>query len=135
MSDDPKTPSNDELSHRLDALKSRLGESVNQADSVEKDKPSADKTGMAMAFRLSSEFIGGVLVGGAIGYGLDFVLGTGPWGMIVFLLFGFCAAILNVLRSSGMVAESGLEGHKEPSSAQADKPARSTNRDRTGTDR
>ncbi len=135
MQNEPEKKPDDELSHRFDTLKKRLGESPNRTAAPEEQKPSPDKTGMAMAFRLSSEFIGGVLVGGAIGYGFDFLLGTRPWGMIVFLMLGFCAAILNVLRSSGMVAESGLEGHKEPTSAQADQPKRNTNRGKTGTDR
>jgi ATP synthase protein I len=55
--------------------------------------------------KLSSEFVAGVLVGAGIGYLLDRFAGTAPWGMIVFLLLGFVAGVLNVLRSAGMVAE------------------------------
>jgi ATP synthase protein I len=35
--------------------------------------------------------------------------GTSPWGLIIFLLLGFGAGVLNVLRSAGMVAEAGLK--------------------------
>jgi ATP synthase protein I len=38
-----------------------------------------------------------------IGYLLDLMLSTKPWGLIVFLLLGFCAGVLNVLRSAGVV--------------------------------
>lgn len=62
-------------------------------------------TGYAAALRLSSEFIAGVLVGAAIGWIIDRLVGTSPWGLIVFLLLGFCAGVLNILRSAGMVAE------------------------------
>ncbi len=54
--------------------------------------------------KISSEFIAAVAVGAMLGYLIDRFVGTAPWGMIVFLLLGFCAAILNVLRAVGMVA-------------------------------
>ncbi|MOA58470.1 putative F0F1-ATPase subunit [compost metagenome] len=40
-----------------------------------------------------------------LGYLLDYFVGTTPWGMIVLLLLGFCAGVLNVLRSTGAVAK------------------------------
>jgi len=135
MEQNPKDPTPDDLSHRLDALKERLGEPMKESAAKRHDASSSDRAGIAQAFRLSSEFIAGVLVGGVIGYGFDYFLGTSPWGLIVFVLLGFCAAILNVLRASGMVAESGLRGHKEPSSAGVEQPPREFNRDGAGQDR
>ncbi|MGI9354317.1 MAG: AtpZ/AtpI family protein [Rhizobiaceae bacterium] len=134
MPQNPKDPLPDELSHRLDALKERLGEPKESHSAKRHEASSSDKAGIAQAFRLSSEFIAGVLVGGVIGYGFDYFLGTSPWGLIVFVLLGFCAAILNVLRASGMVAESGLRGHKEPSSAGAEQSSRESNRNGAGQD-
>lgn len=75
---------------------------------------------MALAFRLSSEFIAGIVVGAGFGYAIDTFVGTTPWGMIIFLMLGFAAAVLNVLRSSGMVAESGMRLHKVQEQYQAD---------------
>ncbi len=63
--------------------------------------------GMSVALRLSSEFIAGVLGGALIGWVLDELAGTGPWGLIVFLLLGFAAGVLSVLRSAGLVQEIG----------------------------
>jgi ATP synthase protein I len=63
-----------------------------------------DAQGFAMAVKLSSEFIAGVVVGAFLGYLFDRFLGTAPWGMIILLLLGFCAGVLNVLRSIGAVA-------------------------------
>lgn len=78
------------------------------------DKPDGDgsakrggKSDFANALRLSSEFIAGVVVGAALGWFIDRMAGTSPWGLIVFLLLGFGAGILNVLRSAGLVAEFG----------------------------
>lgn len=73
-----------------------------------KHAPRADRKeaagGYALAVKLSSEFIAGVLVGAGLGYLFDRFLGTAPWGMIFFLLLGFCAGVLNVLRSTGAVS-------------------------------
>jgi len=63
--------------------------------------------GYGQAFKLSSEFIGGIAVGAGLGWVIDGFLGSSPWGLIIFLLLGFAAGILNVLRSAGMVAQAG----------------------------
>ncbi len=55
---------------------------------------------MALGFRLSSELVAGVLVGAAIGWGIDRLLSTSPFGLIVFLLLGFTAGVVNVVRSA-----------------------------------
>lgn len=64
-------------------------------------------TGIGTALKLSSEFIAAIAVGAGIGWAADHWVGTSPWGLIIFLLLGFVAGILNVLRSAGMVAEHG----------------------------
>jgi ATP synthase protein I len=61
--------------------------------------PSEDKSGMALGMRLSAELLAGVLVGLGIGWALDRWLGTGPWLLLVFLLLGTAAGILNVIRA------------------------------------
>nr|WP_309393134.1 AtpZ/AtpI family protein [Chelatococcus sambhunathii] len=68
---------------------------------------SSDAKGLAIALRMGSEFIAAVIVGGAIGWGIDRLAGSSPWGMIVFLLLGFAAGVLNVLRSAGLVRKPG----------------------------
>ncbi len=64
--------------------------------------------------KLSSEFIAGVVVGAALGWFIDRFAGTSPWGLIVFLLLGFAAGVLNVLRSAGKVAYRTLPEDKGP---------------------
>ena len=58
---------------------------------------------MALGFRLSSELVAGVVVGAAVGWGFDRLLSTSPFGIIVFLLLGFVAGVVNVVRSAGVV--------------------------------
>ena len=72
----------------------------------------ATATGYAQAFRLASEFVAGVLVGAALGWGLDRVAGTSPWGLIGFLLLGFCAGVLNVVRAAGRMTGAGECGRR-----------------------
>ena len=57
---------------------------------------------MAMGFRLSSELIAGVAVGALMGWGFDRLLSTSPFGLIVFVLLGFTAGVVNVIRSAGV---------------------------------
>ena len=61
-------------------------------------------SGYARGFRLSSELVAGVLVGAGLGWLIDRLLGISPWGFIVFLLLGFVAGVLNVMRSAGVVS-------------------------------
>ena len=92
----------DSLEARRKRLATELAaRSAPEAPEVEgREKPQ----GFALAVKLSSEFIAGVLVGALLGYILDRLTGSTPWGMIVFLLLGFCAGVLNVLRSTGAVS-------------------------------
>ena len=62
------------------------------------------RKGYAQAMKLSSEFISAIVVGALLGYLFDRFVGTAPWGLIVLLLLGFCAGVLNVLRSAGKVS-------------------------------
>lgn len=60
---------------------------------------------MGRGFQLSSELIAGVVVGALIGWGFDRLLSTSPFGMIVFLLLGFTAGVVNVIRSAGVAPD------------------------------
>jgi len=74
------------------------------ADAAAEARAAESRSGYAVAMKLSSEFVAAVVVGALLGYLLDHFAGTGPWGMIVLLLLGFCAGVLNVMRAAGMVA-------------------------------
>jgi ATP synthase protein I len=91
----------------LSARLKRLGERLRQHTGrpVEKSpgaSSTADPSAMARGFRLSTELVAGVLVGAALGWLLDRWLGISPWGLIVFLLLGFAAGVLNVMRAAGV---------------------------------
>jgi ATP synthase protein I len=94
-------PSEDELKRRGDALSARIAESrARQPENREPANPTQGMRGAAEGFKIASEFVAGVLVGTAIGYGIDQLFGTTPFGLIVFLLIGFAAGVLNVIRAT-----------------------------------
>ncbi|HEY0291525.1 MAG TPA: AtpZ/AtpI family protein [Hansschlegelia sp.] len=100
-----------DLSGRLD----RLGRELTQrsdagaAQDAGERKTRSDAAGLARALRLSSEFVAGVVAGALVGWAFDYVLGTKPWGLIVFLMIGFAAGVLNVMRSAGLAAGPGSD--------------------------
>ncbi len=98
-----KPVSEDELAARSRALEERLDRK--QEAREEQERPRPDNSGFAAALRLSTDFVAAILVGTAIGYGIDQLAGTAPWGMIIFLMLGFCAGVLNVLRTAGRISD------------------------------
>ncbi|WP_428395447.1 AtpZ/AtpI family protein [Lichenicoccus sp.] len=56
---------------------------------------------MGLAVRVGMELVAGVVVGLAIGWGLDAWLRTRPVFTIIFVLLGGAAGIVNVWRSVG----------------------------------
>jgi ATP synthase protein I len=91
------------LSARLRRLGDELGrDRPDRSPQAEGPPPGSVGSGMARGIRLSTELVAGVLVGAGIGWGLDRWLGISPWGMIVFLLLGFAAGVLNVVRAASV---------------------------------
>jgi ATP synthase protein I len=90
------------LSARLARLGDRLAKSRPASEQRSPAQQGTDASGLARGFRLSSELVAGVLVGAGLGWMIDRWLGISPWGMIVFLLLGFAAGVLNVIRAAGI---------------------------------
>lgn len=58
--------------------------------------------GLGFAYRLGIEFISGILVGLLLGYGIDNLFGTKPWGLVIMVLLGAVASLLTVFRLLGL---------------------------------
>jgi ATP synthase protein I len=106
-----KEPPDDEaaLSARLQSLGDRLKTTNRPSENVTGPRQGSDPSAMARGFRLSTELVAGVLVGAMIGWLLDRWLGISPWGLIVFLLLGFAAGVLNVMRAAGVAPHNRID--------------------------
>ena len=90
----------DDLARRRAALDQRLAEHrTREAASAPSTKPGGMQA-MAHGLKIASEFVAGVAVGALLGFGIDHFLGTRPFGLILFLLLGFAAGVLNVIRGA-----------------------------------
>jgi len=87
----------------------RLGRSLDRPGVKDEPASSAStaSSGWGQAVRVSSEFIAGVIVGGGIGWIVDWFFGISPIGLVIFLLLGFAAGVLNVLRVTGRATTPG----------------------------
>jgi ATP synthase protein I len=81
-----------DIGAKIDSAKSR------QATPNHRD--SSQGNAMARGLKISAELIGGVIVGGGLGWLLDKWLGTFPWLFIVFFLLGSAAGMLNIVRQA-----------------------------------
>ncbi|THF50916.1 AtpZ/AtpI family protein [Allorhizobium terrae] len=94
-----------ELERRRNQLETKLvAKKMHDGEEAAKDqRAETSRKGYAQAMKISSEFLSAVIVGAVLGFVIDRLAGTSPWGLIVLLLLGFCAGVLNVLRASGVV--------------------------------
>lgn len=53
-----------------------------------------------LAWRMVIEIVAGILLGCGIGYGLDWMFGTTPFLMILFIFLGFAAGIKTMMRTA-----------------------------------
>ena len=83
----------DDLETRLKIAKSKL---------QNKKTESSDGKGLFLgnAFKLGTELVAAVAVGGIIGFILDNWFGTKPWLIIIFFFLGSIAGMLNVIRAA-----------------------------------
>lgn len=53
-----------------------------------------------MAWRMVTELVAGLGIGFGVGFGLDYLFGTTPFLMVVFVLFGLAAGIKTMMRTA-----------------------------------
>jgi ATP synthase protein I len=105
-------------SQRFEALQARVD--ALRAARAPKRNPSADKfTAGALAWRMVTELVVGVLMGAGIGWGIDVFLATKPLFLLIFGLLGFAAGIRTVMRSADEVRRRDAAGQSAPGAARA----------------
>ena len=85
----------------------RLGERIEEAG---RNRPQGAKlappTSLGIAFRFTTEMVAALLVGGGMGWGIDWAfdhwspLHTRPWGVVVMFVLGAAAGIRNVMAAA-----------------------------------
>jgi len=99
-------PDDDDDDEALKARRDRLAAQLKARQPKPRPDDAADASGKSagaawsMGAKAGTEFVGSVVVGGAIGYGLDYVLHTRPAFTIVFFLFGVAAGVWGVIRAT-----------------------------------
>ena len=82
-----------------DKLK-QLKERIDTAETTNSPPPPKQKkqSGAGFGFKISTEIIAALVIGVGIGLIVDKYLGTKPFGLIIFFIFGAIAGFLNVYR-------------------------------------
>ena len=77
----------------------KLKERIDTAETTNSPPPRQKKqSGAGFGFKISTEIIAALVVGVGIGLIVDKYLGTKPFGLIIFFIFGAIAGFLNVYR-------------------------------------
>jgi ATP synthase protein I len=82
----------------LEKRLARAREAVQKESQKKKDEKLPSGNALGLAFRIGVELVSAIVIGLVIGLLLDYWLSTKPWLMILFILLGGAAGILNVFR-------------------------------------
>jgi ATP synthase protein I len=104
MTDGDSPPPLKDLDRRLKALRQKTDEARGPGESSVQSR-----SAMGYAFRIGVELVAGLVVGGGIGWVLDYWLGTSPLMLIVFFFLGSAAGILNVFRAARQMERAASE--------------------------
>ena len=94
-------PSLDEFSDRLDRIR---------GENQPKESPGGTASAWGRAMRISSDLLAGLIVGFLLGLGLDHLLGTTPWFLLLGIGLGFAAGLRNMMRTLKEDAGQSSEG-------------------------
>ena len=106
MTEGETPPEAKDFAKRLQTLRSE----VKQENGEGPGSGGVPQTAAGWVLRLSVELAAGLVVGGVIGWGLDYWLGTGPLMLIVFFLLGATAGIYTVIRSAMQLNRDAADG-------------------------
>ena len=79
----------DSLSHQINAFKNKTKENGSE-------EPSSNNA--LKGFHLCIEFLSGIFIGLSIGLFIDWFFNTKPWFLVIFIIFGTFAGVLNAYR-------------------------------------
>lgn len=83
---------------RIDALDERLAAAKQREDDRKAPKHRGSDANSRMGHRVLADLLGGMLGGGLIGWTIDKLADTSPWGLLVMLFLGIAVAFRNIIR-------------------------------------
>lgn len=95
VNEDKSPPSLEDLDERLRKARS----AQEQADTPSRSGP------LGQALRLGTEMAAALVVGGVIGWFLDSWLDTKPWLLLLFLVLGLAAGLMNAYRTAMLLQQ------------------------------
>lgn len=121
--EDAGTPGNDDEEATQRRKLDLLGRTVSLAREAHRGPevksgraaPSGRPSDMAVAMRLSSELVAGVLLGAGIGWFVDWCFGTLPIFLVIFTGLGTVAGVKNVLRATQAMNATAADTKKDQS--------------------
>ena len=109
MTDQDRPSPTEDLLKRVKAAQDRNSGSLRNKRSSSSNVGS----GMGVGVKVGVDLVVGVGVGAAIGWGLDWWLETKPILLVIFLIFGFIAGLMNVIRTANQsIKSSGTNSEK-----------------------
>lgn len=100
MSSDPSGQEPNGADARIESLDRRLAEAKQREAERTGVKQQGADANYRLGNRVLAELLGGMVGGSAIGWVIDLVAGTKPWGLLVMLLLGTVVAFRNIIRIS-----------------------------------
>lgn len=88
-----------------DDLNDRIAKAQAELDAQARPKHDVDGQGMGLGFRMAADFVAAIIVGAVLGFGIDWLLKTTPWGLIVCLMLGFTTGVWNVVRTANAASK------------------------------
>ncbi|MTD99698.1 F0F1 ATP synthase subunit I [Paracoccus sp. YIM 132242] len=115
MAEGPRNDADKEAdAARLRELEQRLSRLTSKPEA---NMPMAGYDKAHVAWRMVTEIVAGIMLGAAVGYGLDWLFGTLPVMLILFILLGFVAGIKAMMRTA---AELGSTSGETPGTDERD---------------
>lgn len=100
MERDPSGQVSNSGDDRIESLDRRLAEAKRREAERTGPKQQGADEGYRLGNRVLAELLGGIVGGLAIGWVIDLVAGTRPWGLLVMLFLGTIVAFRNIIRIS-----------------------------------
>ncbi|MEQ8411460.1 MAG: AtpZ/AtpI family protein [Erythrobacter sp.] len=100
MSDEKPARESNAEDARIDALEARLEAAREREEKRNRPKVQGTDANYRAGNRALADLIGGILGGAVIGWAIDALAGTTPWGLLAFLFLGTAAAFRNIIVSA-----------------------------------